>query len=109
MAFALSMFTFTTNLWIGLGLSAFLGIGAAMIGVPMQPLIHQQTPESMRGKVFGFQNNVVNIALSLPLAIAGPLTDVIGLRAVLLGMSILVSMVGIWAWQNTRRVLQDVI
>jgi MFS family permease len=109
MAFALSMFTFTTNLWIGLGLSAFLGIGAAMIGVPMQTLIHQQTPESMRGKVFGFQNNVVNIALSLPLAIAGPLTDVIGLRAVLLGMSILVSMVGIWAWQNTRRVLQDVI
>lgn len=109
MAFALSMFTFTTNLWVGLGLSAFLGIGASAIGVPMQTLIHQQTPESMRGKVFGFQNNVVNIALSLPLAIAGPLTDALGLRVVLLGMSILVSMVGIWAWQNTRRVLQDVI
>nr|WP_290227715.1 MFS transporter [Trichocoleus desertorum] len=109
MAFALSMFTFTTNLWVGLGLSAFLGIGASLIGVPMQTLIQQQTPEAMRGKVFGFQNNVVNIALSLPLAIAGPLTDAIGLRAVLLSMSILVSMVGIWAWQNTRRVLQDVI
>ena len=109
MAFALTMFTFTTDLWVGLGLSTFLGVGAAMIGVPMQTLIHQQTPEAMRGKVFGFQNNVVNIALSLPLAIAGPLTDAVGLRAVLLGMSILVSIVGIWAWQNTRRVLQDVI
>jgi MFS family permease len=109
MAFALTMFTFTTNLWVGLGLSAFLGVGASLIGVPMQTLIQQQTPETMRGKVFGFQNNIVNIALSLPLAIAGPLTDAIGLRAVLLGMSMLVSIVGIWAWQNTRRVLEDVI
>jgi MFS family permease len=109
MATALAMFTFINNIHIGLGLSVFLGIGASLIGVPMQTLIQQQTPESMRGKVFGFQNNVVNIALSLPLAIAGPITDLIGLRAVLLGMSIIVTAGGVWAWQNTRRVLQDVI
>jgi predicted MFS family arabinose efflux permease len=86
-----------------------LGIGASLIGVPMQTLIQQQTPPEMHGKVFGFQNNAVNIALSVPLAITGPLTDAIGLRSVLLGMSILVSVLGIWAWHNTRRVLQDVI
>jgi uncharacterized membrane protein YidH (DUF202 family) len=63
----------------------------------------------MRGKVFGFQNNVVNIALSVPLAVAGPLTDAVGLRTVLIGMSLLVAVAGIWAWQNTRRVLRDVI
>jgi hypothetical protein len=63
----------------------------------------------MRGKVFGFQNNVVNIALSVPLAIAGPLTDAVGLRTVLLGMSVIVSLGGIWAWRSTRRVLQNVI
>ena len=109
MAFVLGAFTFTDKLWLGLGLSAFLGLGASMVGVPMQTLIQQQTPEAMRGKVFGFQNNVVNIALSLPLAIAGPLTDRFGLRPVLLGMSIIVSVVAIWAWRNTRDVLQDVI
>jgi predicted MFS family arabinose efflux permease len=109
MAFVLGAFTFTENLWLGLGLSGLLGIGAALIGVPMQTLIQQQTPETMRGKVFGFQNNAVNIALSAPLAIAGPLTDAIGLRFVLLGMSLIVILVGVWAWQNTRRVLQDVI
>jgi predicted MFS family arabinose efflux permease len=80
-----------------------------LIGVPMQTAIHTSTQESMRGKVFGFQNNVVNIALSVPLAIAGPLTDAIGLRVVLIGMSILVGVAGVWAWQNTRSVLQDVI
>lgn len=109
MAAGLTVFTFTNNLWLGLSLSALLGIGASMVGVPMQTLIQRQTPESMRGKVFGFQNNVVNIALSVPLAIAGPLTDAVGLRVVMLGMGTIVSLVGLWAWRSTRRVLQDAI
>ena len=75
----------------------------------MQTLIQASTPENMRGKVFGFQNNAVNIALSLPLAISGPLTDQFGLRGVLLGMSIIVIIVGVWAWRSTRNVLEDVI
>jgi len=109
MAFVLSVFTFTKHIWLGLGLSALLGLGASLIGVPMQTAIHASTQESMRGKIFGFQNNVVNIALSLPLAITGPLTDAIGLRTVLVGMSFVVAGAGIWAWQNTRSVLKDVI
>jgi predicted MFS family arabinose efflux permease len=94
---------------LAFGLSFLLGVGASLIGVPMQTLIQQRTPESMRGKVFGFQNNVVNIALSLPLAIAGPLTDRFGVQAVLLGMSLLVGCGGAWAWQRCREVLQDSI
>jgi predicted MFS family arabinose efflux permease len=86
-----------------------LGIGASLIGVPMQTLIQQQTPPEMHGKVFGFQNNAVNIALSAPLGIAGPLTDAVGLRTVLVGMSVLVALVGVWAWRNSRQVLRDVI
>ncbi|MBE9006123.1 MFS transporter [Fortiea sp. LEGE XX443] len=109
MAIVLGVFTFTHNLFLALGLCALLGIGASLIGVPMQTLIQQQTPPSMYGKVFGFQNHAVNIALSVPLAITGPLTDFLGLRVVLVGMSIVVATVGVWAWQNTRRVLQDVI
>jgi predicted MFS family arabinose efflux permease len=109
MALVLGVFTFTHNLLLALGLCAFLGIGAALIGVPMQTLIQQQTPPSMHGKVFGFQNHAVNIALALPLAITGPLTDALGLRIVLLGMSVVIVVIGVWAWQNTRKVLQDII
>ncbi len=109
MALVLGLFTFTHNLLIALGLCALLGLGASLIGVPMQTLIQQQTPPNMHGKVFGFQNHAVNIALSAPLAITGPLTDALGLRTVLVGMSVVVVVVGVWAWQNTRRVLQDVI
>ncbi len=109
MALVLGVFTFTHNLILGLGLCALLGIGAAFIGVPMQTLIQQQTPPSMHGKVFGFQNHAVNIALSAPLAVTGPLTDAFGLRTVLVCMSIAVAIVGVGAWKNTRRVLQDSI
>ena len=109
MSLVLGVFTFTHNLILALGLSGFLGVGAALIGVPMQTLIQQRTPPTMHGKVFGFQNHIVNIALSAPLAITGPLTDILGLRIVLVAMSIIVAGVGIWAWNNTRGVLQDVI
>lgn len=108
-ALVLGVFTFTHNLLLALGLCAFLGVGASLIGVPMQTLIQQQTPSTMLGKVFGFQNHAVNIALALPLAITGPLTDALGLRTVLVAMSIVVVVVGVWAWKNTRKVLQNVI
>jgi MFS family permease len=104
----LGVFSFIQSLWLTLTLCILLGIGAAFIGVPMQTLVQEQTPEAMRGKVFGFQNNLVNIALSLPLAVAGPLADW-NLRWTLLGMSILVALGGSWAWRRSRQVLQDAI
>ncbi|HLO51805.1 MAG TPA: MFS transporter [Kamptonema sp.] len=116
MGFVMGMFAFTRYLWLGLLLSAMFGLGASLINGPMQALIQEKTPESMRGKVFGFQNNAINIALSLPLAITGPLTDGVskavgsddlGLRLVLLGLGFVVAMMGAAAWRHTRHVLQD--
>jgi MFS family permease len=109
MGLVLMVFSFVNYLWLGLLLSFLLGVGAAFVGVPMQTLIQVQTPPDMRGKVFGVQNNVVNIALSLPLAIAGLLADAIGLQQVLIGMGITVIVLGLWAWRNTQQVLQDVL
>jgi predicted MFS family arabinose efflux permease len=139
MAAVLAGFGFATKIWLGLSLSVLLGLGASLIGVPMQTLIQQQTPESMRGRIFGLQNNVVNIALIFPLAMAGLCTDVavavvnlvkkqfveqgwlteiasqginseaLGLRIVFLAMSIIVAASGLWAWRSTRKVLVDVL
>ncbi|MEG4044816.1 MFS transporter [Microcoleus sp. Pol17_C1] len=118
MGFVLAMFAFTRQLWVGFGLSALFGFGASLINGPMQALIQEKTPESMRGKVFGLENNAINIALSLPLALTGPLTDAVsnavgdddlGLRIVLLSLGFLVSVMGMAAWKHTRKVLQDVL
>ncbi|WP_254933837.1 MULTISPECIES: MFS transporter [unclassified Cyanobium] len=71
------------NLWFTLGLCAVLGIGAALLAIPAQTTIQEDTPEAMRGKVFGLQNNLINIALSLPLVLAGTVVSRYGLMPVL--------------------------
>ncbi len=71
------------NLVLTLLLCALLGIGAAMLAIPAQTTIQEDTPESLRGKVFGLQNNLINIALSLPLVLAGAVVSRYGLLPVL--------------------------
>ena len=80
----LGLAIFTRQLWIVLSLTTILGVCAALVGVPMQTTIQVETPPDMRGKVFGLQNNGVNIALSLPLALAGIAETFFGLKFVLL-------------------------
>lgn len=83
-------------------LIAALGGFAAIVGVPMQTAIQEETPEAMRGKVFGLQNNAINIALSLPLALAGVAETFLGLRVVFLGLAALVVAGGVLTWYISR-------
>ena len=66
-----------------MSLCGILGIGAALVAIPAQTTIQEETPETERGRVFGLQNNLINIALSLPLVLAGTLVSSIGLQPVL--------------------------
>jgi predicted MFS family arabinose efflux permease len=81
---------FTQQLYISLALIMLLGIFGALIGIPMQTVLQTQTSPEMRGKVFGLQNNVINIALSLPLALAGVAETFFGLKTVFLGLAAIV-------------------
>ncbi|MEA5462831.1 MFS transporter [Leptothoe sp. PORK10 BA2] len=83
------------SLWPTLALMAMLGVFAASVGIPMQTTVQEHTPEEMRGKVFGLQNNLVNIALSLPLAFAGVAEALVGLRSVLLSLAAIVILGGL--------------
>ncbi len=71
------------SLWGTLGCLVVVGIGCALTGIPMQTTIQNTTPEAMHGKVFGLQNNAINIALSLPLALASLAESWVGLPMVL--------------------------
>ena len=78
---------FTKQLVAVLVLIMLLGVFGALIGIPVQTAIQTQTPPEMRGKVFGLQNNAVNIALTLPLALAGVAETFLGLQTVFLGLA----------------------
>ena len=92
------MSLFSHQLFPTLILLTLIGAFAAVAGVPMQTMIQEETPEEMRGKVFGLQNNAINIALSLPLAMAGVAETFLGLQAVFLGLAILVVSGGLFTW-----------
>ncbi len=77
------------SLWLTLLLCAVLGGGAALVAIPAQTTLQEDTPENQRGKVFGLQNNLINISLSLPLVVAGTTVSRYGLHPVLLGLAAL--------------------
>ena len=56
----------------------------------------------MRGKIFGLQNNAINIALSLPLALAGVAETFLGLRAVFVSLALLAIAGGLLTWYISR-------
>jgi predicted MFS family arabinose efflux permease len=72
------------SLVIILLLCGLLGLAASAVGIPMQTVIQEETPPDLRGKIFGLQNNAVNIALTVPQALAGVAADAFGLQPVIL-------------------------
>ncbi|VXD22332.1 Permease of the major facilitator superfamily [Planktothrix serta PCC 8927] len=93
---------FNQQLWPTLSLISCLGIFGAIVAIPMQTTIQAETPEEMRGKVFGLQNNAINIALSLPLALAGFAETLIGLSNVFLSLAGLAIAGGFVTWLISR-------
>jgi MFS family permease len=60
-----------------------LGIGGILVFVPSQTLLQENTPENIRGRVFG-SINFINTAITLPfLLFTAALTDLIGIRTLL--------------------------
>jgi MFS family permease len=88
----------TQNLWLALVMTTLLGGFAALVGIPMQTTIQSETPPDMRGKVFGLQNNAVNIALSLPLVLAAEAEVRFGLESVFFGLAALAVIGGVLTW-----------
>ena len=88
----------TQNLWLALVMTGLLGAFAALVGVPMQTTIQSKTPVDMRGKVFGLQNNAINIALSLPLFLASQAETYFGLQTVILGLAAIALLGAVLSW-----------
>jgi MFS family permease len=93
---------FNARFFPALGAIAGIGLFAGLCVIPMQTVIQEETPEEVRGKVFGLQNNAVNIALSLPLAVAGIAESYWGLKIVITILSVLALVSGIFTWRISR-------
>jgi len=108
MAVFLTMLGFFSDRF-GLGLIAIAGTGifAGLSVIPMQTVIQEETPEDVRGKVFGLQNNAVNIALSLPLSVAGLAESYFGLQQVIFALSAIALFTGLLTWYIARQLIES--
>lgn len=88
--------SFSQSLWLSLLCLVGMGVFSANVVIPMQTTIQSETPEEMRGKVFGLQNNAINIALSLPLALTGIAETALGVPTVLFCLATIAAIGGIF-------------
>lgn len=66
-------------------LAVCIGAGGACIEIPISTLLQEGIEEEVRGRIFGVQAMLMNLASTLPMAIAGPLADLWG-PAVVMGL-----------------------
>lgn len=58
--------------------AAFIGSGAALASIPLQALLHERIPETIRGKVMGLQFTLLSTSSTFPVLIAGLGTEWFG-------------------------------
>lgn len=70
-------------------LALILGIANALVFVPSNTLVQEETNDEVRGKVYGVLNSAVGIFSLLPIIIVGGLSDLIGVSAVITGLGVI--------------------
>lgn len=68
--------------------STLIGFGVAIVMIASQTLIHEHTAPAVRGRIFGVLGMSVNAANTLPIILAGTLTDLFSAVAVVTAVGI---------------------
>lgn len=76
-------------------LAFILGFSNALIFVPSNTIIQEETSDEVRGKIYGALNTVVSLVSLLPVAIVGSLADVVGVGTVLTVVAISIALIGL--------------
>jgi len=68
---------------IAIGLAVVFGLGLGAVLIPAVTLIQEQTDEATRGTIFGGAFVAINLAIAIPLLVAGAIADAVGASAVI--------------------------
>ncbi len=73
-----------------------LGVGNSFVTIPVTTNFQKNTPEELRGRAYGLLSTFISGVAVLPVILSGALGDLLGVRAVLLGLGVLVFSFGIY-------------
>lgn len=88
---------------LAFAIAVAIGVSAALAAVPLQTRLQELVDESRRGKVFGAQNMVLNVATTVPLAAVGFLVEGVGLVTVIAATGLLMLGAATGAWLGRER------
>jgi MFS family permease len=71
------------------------GTTYTFVAVPAQTQLQEELPVEVRGRVFGVLNMLVSVASFLPIIVVGPVADLVGTAAVMVGSAIVVGLMGV--------------
>jgi len=66
--------------WMALGGAFLLGVMISMVDGPMHALMQSTIPPQMQGRVFALLGSLFSLTAPIGLALAGPLSDMFGIR-----------------------------
>jgi predicted MFS family arabinose efflux permease len=72
-----------SDIKLSLALIFILGLCNILINSSIQTILQSETTSDVRGRVFGFQNMLINSAFTFPLLIFGAVADFWGIRTAL--------------------------
>jgi len=92
MAFSLIPSFLPQPLFLGTLVAIILGFSFVLIYIPLQTLIQEHTPFSVRGRVFTILTTIITLAAALPFLATATLIDLLGIRLILalVGFSLVV-------------------
>lgn len=76
-------------------LAFVLGFANALIFVPSNTIVQEETSDEIRGKIYGALNTFVSLLSLLPVILVGSLADVIGVANVLTFVAACIAIIGI--------------
>lgn len=71
-----------------------LGFANALVFVPANTILQEKTTDEQRGKIYGLLNTVIGLLSLLPVILVGGLSDLIGVRGVILGIGVSLLIIG---------------
>jgi len=74
-------------------LAFVLGFAIAFVFIPANTVLQEETSDDARGKIYGVLNSLVGIVSIVPVLLVGGLADVIGVKAVITGLGIVVLLI----------------
>lgn len=88
--FYLPLFLQINILHIMIVLAFVIGFATAFVFIPANTILQEETSDESRGKIYGLLNSLVGVLSFVPVLAVGGLADLIGVKAVITGIGIIV-------------------